>query len=152
MPDYNLTHLTPHTFEALIQALAVKYFGPKTIIFGAGPDGGREATFKGKVSYPTPENSWDGYGVIQAKFLSRSTNTTQGGQWAENQLRQELTKFVTRDLPPPEYYIFATNAMLSAVADTGAKDKVYAVFEEFKSQLPLKGCDVWDYDKAYLSG
>jgi hypothetical protein len=51
MPDYNLTGLSTRSFEQLIQALSVKLFGPGVVIFGDGPDGGREATFEGPMNY-----------------------------------------------------------------------------------------------------
>ena len=66
MPDYNLSGLSTRSFEQLIQAIAVKEIGPGIIVFGDGPDGGREATFEEKIPYPSTENCWSGYGVVQA--------------------------------------------------------------------------------------
>jgi hypothetical protein len=56
VPDYNLSGLTTQAFEQMIQALTVSVFGPNVVIFGDGPDGGREATFE-KVPYPDPINA-----------------------------------------------------------------------------------------------
>ena len=50
----NFQGFSPDTFEQFIRALALKVIGPGTTIFGNGPDGGREATFQGKVNYPHP--------------------------------------------------------------------------------------------------
>jgi hypothetical protein len=68
MRDYDLSGLSARSFEQLVQSLATKVLGIKVQVFGDGPDGGREATFDGRVPYSTGAASWDGYGVIQAKF------------------------------------------------------------------------------------
>jgi hypothetical protein len=46
----NFQGFTTDSFEQLIRALALKIVGPGVTAFGNGPDGGREATFQGKVS------------------------------------------------------------------------------------------------------
>lgn len=109
MSDYNLSGLSTRPFEQLIQALAAKMIGPNVVIFGDGPDGGREATFEGITPYPTKEQSWSGYGVVQAKFKQRSQDSQKDGEWALQQLRDELEKFIDpkRKLRKPDYYIFA---------------------------------------------
>ena len=48
MADYNLTGLSSRSFEQMIQALSCNIIGPGVVIFGDGPDGGREATFEGR--------------------------------------------------------------------------------------------------------
>lgn len=87
--DFN--GFTTDSFEQLINALSINVFGSGTSIFGNGPDGGREATFDGKVNYPNDTNaSWDGYGVIQAKFKERIENRDADFKWAKTQLSKEL--------------------------------------------------------------
>lgn len=174
MGDYDLSGLNTRSFEQLIQAITVKVFGPNIIIFGDGPDGGREATFEGTVPYPSKEQAWNGYGVIQAKFLQRPLGAPMDGAWALQQLHDELAKFnvptnVTRPKKAkvkskarankytrriPDYYIFITNAVLTPVGGQGTKDKAYAILEDFKKDTGLKDFDIWDYDKicAYLDG
>ena len=179
MTDYNLAGLNTRSFEQLIQAIAVKVFGPDIIIFGDGPDGGREATFEGVVPYPSKEHAWNGYGVVQAKFLQRPLGAPKDGEWALQQLRDEIAKFPPRPRTSqgvkakrsakkpstvrklstyvrrvPDYYVFVTNAVLTPVGDQGTKDKVKSVLEEFKREAGLKGFDIWDYDKicSYLDG
>jgi hypothetical protein len=39
MPDYNLSNLSPRSFEQLIQSLALKGLAPGVVIFADGPDG-----------------------------------------------------------------------------------------------------------------
>jgi len=151
MPDYNLFGLDSRSFEQLIQALSVNIIGSNIVIFGDGPDGGREASFNGAINYPNPNPNagWNGYGVIQAKFKQKSEGAGKDGKWALNKLKKELEKFIDekKDLKKPEYYIFATNISLSSVNKTGAKDKLNALLESYKSQLPIKGFALWDNDQ-----
>jgi len=155
MTDYNLAGLNTREFEHLVQALAVKIFGFKTIVFGDGKDGGREATFTGSANYPSENDSWNGYIVIQAKFKQRPQTPKDDGEWALKELKKELMDYADSqsNRVKPEYYILATNVILTPVQDDGTKDKVYNLFQEFKNSIPcLKDYDIWDYDKirAYL--
>ena len=149
MSDYNLSQLSSRSFEHLLQALAAKVLGPGVGIFGDGPDGGREATFHGKVPYPFVDDSWDGYGVLQAKFRQRPRNVTNDGSWAVQELKSEIKKYfdVDKNLRKPDYFIYATNVVLTPVTEQGSRDRVEAVLKDFKGRLPLKGYDIWDYDK-----
>lgn len=150
MPDYDLTGLSPRSFEQLIQAVALQEVSPKTIIFGDGTDGGREATFQGKTNYNSGDEPWDGYIVFQAKFCQRPTNDTKrDGDWAIAQLKKELEDFADpkRKRKKPDYYIFITNVVLTPVLEKGSKDRAYKVFEEYQNTVPLKEYDIWDYDK-----
>lgn len=155
MSDYNLSGLSTRSFEKLVQAIALKIIGPNVVIWGDGPDGGREATFDGPISYPSAQFNWNGYGVIQAKFRQRAKDKITDGDWALRQLRLELKKYSsTRSLRKPEYYIFATNVVLTPVNDAGWKDKALAVLQDYSRNISLKGFDIWDYDKivAFLDG
>lgn len=147
--DYDFSRLSTRSFEQLIQALALRELGSGLIIFGDGPDGGREATFEGGLSFPSSADPWDGYGVIQAKFKQRPAGTKKDTDWALNDLKGELEKFTDkkRNLRKPEYYIFATNITLSSVADKGGKDKAAKLIDKFKSSLGLKNYRIWDYDQ-----
>lgn len=149
MPDYDLSGLSSRSFEQLIQSLAIRLLGPGIVVFGDGPDGGREATFKRKVPFPTPDDGWAGYGVVQAKYRQRSGNTQQDGNWAVKQLKDEIQKYMDpgRNLSKPDYFIFATNVVLTSVSEKGSKDRVITVLEDFRKQSPLKDYVVWDYDQ-----
>jgi hypothetical protein len=146
--DYDLAGLSTRSFEQLIQSLAAAVMGPGIIVFGDGPDGAREAVYQGAVSYGT-NKTWDGYLVLQAKFLQKPTGTKADGSWLLQQLSGELPKFLDnkRRLKKPEYYIIATNVALSAVAGKGTKDKVYKLLEDYQKKIGYKGFDVWDSDK-----
>jgi hypothetical protein len=156
MADYNLEGLSTRSFEQLVQAIAAKVVGPNVVIFGDGRDGGREATFEGHIPYPSKEAGWNGYGVVQAKFKQRTQDTKADGDWALQQLRHELEDFTDpqKARRKPDYYIFATNVVLTPFPEKGSKDKVAALFDEFGERVPLKGYDVWDYDKirVFLDG
>ena len=143
--DYALSRLSHRSFEHLVQALAVKTIGPGIVVFGDGPDGGREATFERKVAYPDDLDPWDGYGVVQAKFLQRPSGTPKDGDWAVDQLKAELGKYLDSDknLRQPDYFIFATNAVLTPVNERGSKDRAVALLEEFKENSSLKGYAIW---------
>jgi len=150
MGDYSLTGLNPRDFEHLVQALAKKHIATGVTPFGDGPDGGREATYEGKMDYPSDVDPWEGYLVIQCKLRkSPTSDTTKDGKWAIDQLKGDLKKFADtkRNLRTPDYYLFVTNLKLSAVPETGSKDRARATLEDFKSQLSLKGYDIWSYDE-----
>lgn len=149
MTDYDFSRLSPRSFEQLVQSVAARVFGPGIVIFGDGPDGGREATFEHKVPYPSSSDPWDGYGVVQVKHRQRPGDTQKDGSWAVTQLKEELTKYTDpdRDLRIPDYFVYVTNVVLTPYHTKGSKDKVTEVLEKFKLQVGLKGYDIWDYDK-----
>lgn len=51
MHDYQLEELSPRSFEQLAVVLALKVIGPGLQVYGSGPDGGREATFDGRIDW-----------------------------------------------------------------------------------------------------
>ena len=149
MADYNLDGLNSRDFEQIVQAIAKKEIANGVTPFGDGPDGGREATFDGKMNYPSVTAPWDGYLVIQSKFKLHSTgNPKEDGDWLIEQLSKDLLKFsdTKRKLKRPEYYLATTNIRLSAVAGTGARDRVDAWLRAEGAKLGFKGQDVWAYD------
>ena len=150
MADYDLSRLSSRSFEHLVQALAARVLGPGIVVFGDGPDGGREATFERKVPYPSPVEGWDGYGVVQAKYRQRPGDTQQDGNWAVDQLKDEIRKYTDPEskLRKPDYFIFATNVVLTPVLGRGSKDRAADVLEEFKRQSTLKDFAIWDYDQV----
>ncbi len=156
MGDYDLSRLETRSFEQLIQALAVKLLGPKTLVFGDGPDGGREATYEGRMALPAEGENWNGYLVLQAKFRQRPEGLSKDGPWVLQMLEQELEAFAdsTKRRRKPDYYIFATNVVMSPTNLTGAKDKAAELVKKYAARVPLKGFMLWDFDqlRAYLDG
>ncbi|MEU4172958.1 hypothetical protein AB0F46_39575 [Streptomyces sp. NPDC026665] len=151
--DYDLTPLGTREFEHLTQALAKSVLGPGVSVFGDGKDGGREATFRGAVTYPHEEQSWDGYGVVQAKFRQRSKMAIKPDvEWMEGAVRTELSAWVRPESKRgelPQYLLFTTNVVLSPVPSTGGIDRVKALIrdEAARLEIPLKGFDVWHFDE-----
>src|SRR5438094_763396 len=112
-------------FEQFARALSLFVFGPGVTAFGNGPDGGREATFRGEVPFPYPPTTqWSGYGIIQAKCKEKPESTDLDQKWALKNLNEELSGFERskKRSPKPEYYVFITNVELSSAAG-GGKEK-----------------------------
>src|SRR4051794_10403071 len=90
---YDLTRLGSSRFEHLVQALALAHLGHGVQVFGAGPDGGREATFHGEVNMEG-KGKWNGYGVIQAKYKDKLTTTTADQSWFFQAVTAELDAWI----------------------------------------------------------
>lgn len=56
----DLNGLGDEQFEKLVKTLLMTIIGPGVTPFSKGKDGGREATYFGKASYPTIAENWDG--------------------------------------------------------------------------------------------
>lgn len=149
MPDYKIDGLDPRSFEHVVQAIAKKEIANGVTPFGDGPDGAREATFNGKMNYPSATDPWNGYLVVQSKFKLHPTGDPKtDGDWLIEQLNKDLAKFkdAKRNLKRPEYYLATTNIRLSAVAGTGTRDRVDALLAIEGRILGFKGSHVWGYD------
>ncbi|MGW5478534.1 NACHT domain-containing protein [Streptomyces sp. NPDC004008] len=150
--DYDLNRLGEREFEHLTQALAIKVLGPGVEAFGDGADGGREATFEGKLNFPHPDpgGPWEGYGVIQAKFRYRPRDPGNNATWLKDQLKGEFEKWLDPDSGRgrrPEYFLAVSNVVLSPYPESGGIDSVNALIKEYAPQLGLKGYRVWHYDQ-----
>ncbi|MFD6376380.1 NACHT domain-containing protein [Streptomyces albidoflavus] len=152
--DYDLTRLGTREFEHLTQALAKSVLGPGVSVFGDGKDGGREATFRGPVTYPHEGQQWDGYGVVQAKFRQRSVSATKPDvTWVKDAIRAELAGWAKKDSRRdelPDYILFATNVILSPAPSAGGIDQLKAFIRDEAQNLkiPLKGFDLWHFDEV----
>lgn len=151
MPDYDFSGLNSRSFEHMVQALSCKILGPGLVVFGDGPDGGREATFTGKTGhFPSTDTCWDGYVVVQAKFRLRPTGKThEDGQWVLKELKKELDDFLDKDMErkKPEYYIFVTNVVLSPMQEKGTKDKAASLISEYQHRIGMTDYRIWDFDQ-----
>lgn len=141
--DYRLDGLSARTFEHLVRSLSLEAISSTSTPFGDGPDGGREAIFDGLTDYGPDSARWNGYGVIQAKFLQRTQDTRRDGLWLLRELKKEISKFTrkSRPLRAPKYYIIATNVVLSPTEGTGIKDKVLEQLRSFQEQCKLANFD-----------
>jgi len=136
--DYNFLTLNTRDFEHLVQSLTQKILGENSIVFGDGPDGARELTFRGKASFPSTTESWDGYWIIQAKFKSRKFDTKDDFVWVKRNFISEMGKFQDkkRKIELPNNYLFFTNTRLSPVQSTGGRDKIEKLKEKYTHLIP----------------
>lgn len=153
MPDFNFSGLGTRGFEHLVQALSLAELGNSVTVFGDGPDGGREATFEGSTRFRGlgADENWNGYGVVQAKYRQRLTTTSVDAQWALDQLATEIKGYskLKSKRRPPEYYIFATNVVLTPGQDAGSKDKARKMLADWSAQpTGPRGYAIWDYDQV----
>lgn len=151
LTDYRLDNLHPRLFEHIVQELAIGAVCSTLAPFGDGPDGGREAIFEGQTHYGPEHHHWNGYGVIQAKYHVRPQTPVRDAAWVRSELKKELREYTRKGSQRklPEYYIFATNVVLSPGQGAG-KDSVTAILRAFAEKNGLKGWDLWDYDKLRL--
>ena len=148
MADYPISKLSHSRFEKVIQSLAKCEIASGVTPFTDGPDGGREASFEGKMDYPSGNSPWDGYLVIQCKCCENPQDDPgKDGKWALKQLRKELAIYSSGKRRWPEYYLFVINVRLSGVANKGSKDIVRDELNKFATQNSLKGWDVWSCDE-----
>lgn len=127
--------------------------GPGIIVFGSGPDGAREATFEGSVPFPSLDDRWDGYIVVQAKCREALKGDARDAAWLVTQLKNEFEKFLKKkSLRRPDYYIIASNVTLSPEPKNGGRAKVERLLAQYKKKLRFRGAFVWAADdlKAYL--
>ena len=148
--DHNLNGLTSRDFEHLSEAMAQAVLGPGVSAFGDGKDGGREATFEGRVPYSNELQPWEGYGVVQAKFRQRPDQPPVPVSWFKDQVRDELEAWLAPKSKRgrlPQYVIFTTNVVLSAVPESGGIAQVDGLIATYADRLQLKGWAVWHYDQ-----
>lgn len=128
--DYPLEELGPRAFEQLTVALAQEILGAGLEAFGAGKDGGREATYDGPINWSATtafgHDSWDGYTVVQAKQRQvNDSDPANNATWLRRQIADELEQWTREDSKRqrfPEYLIFVTNVRLSSAPRNGGID------------------------------
>jgi hypothetical protein len=147
--DYDIDSLGSRNFEHLTQSLAVKVIGPRVGVFGDGPDGGREAMWTGDAVSLGAAANWNGYGVLQAKFMTDTKGVGANLTWLKATLKEELAEWArpeSRRTVKPDFILFATNVKLSSVPGSG-KDaiKTYVDEEIKRLNLPIRDFRVWNY-------
>lgn len=136
--NYTLNNLGTNNFEHLVQALSKKIIGEGVKIYGAGPDGQRECTFEGKASYPSKEEGWEGYWVVQAKFKDPSTKK-EDFLWLKQCFEEEMKNFAKKKVAGkkiPNNYLFFTNVVLTPVEEQGIKDKMDKLAQGYQKLIP----------------
>jgi hypothetical protein len=149
MPDFDFEYLDDKNFERMAAGLCTEHVARGLRIFGSGTDGGREATFEGKTHYPSLAEPWEGYIVVQCKQKQSRATPKEEADWAIGQLNMEMKKYETakKKRRVPDYFLFITNAHLSAQLETGGKDRFTERLQYWVKRLKMKGADVWDRDK-----
>lgn len=144
-PDYPLEAIGSDTFEQLAVTLGLQVFGDQVQIFGAGPDGGREATLEGKITWSETEvpsdEVWNGYTVIQAKHCQTQGSPQQNHSWLRQQIKKELDAWVAPDSKrgaTPDYLLFITNVRLSSTPEDGGIDRINSYLRE-RLHEPITG-------------
>lgn len=135
--DYPLEAIGSETFEQLAVALSLQVFGDQVQVFGAGPDGGREATLDGTINWSRtddPSNEiWKGYTVIQAKHRQSQGTPQQNYTWLRQQIKKELDAWIASDSKRgriPNYLLFVTNVQLSSTPGSGGIDSINAYLKQ----------------------
>jgi hypothetical protein len=150
MPEYNFENLDAKLFEHMAVALGQVHIARGLRPFGPGADGGREATFEGRMDYPSSAAPWDGYLVVQCKRKeTRGLTPKEEADWAIMELDAEMAKYETAKVPRriPEYFLFVTNSELSAKPVEGGKDRFVARLAFWTGKLGMREADVWDREK-----
>ncbi len=147
LTDYQIDSLSQQLFEKMVQALAAREINSTVTPFAYGPDGGREATFEGVADYGPEDSPWNGSGLMMAKYRTRTQGPMQDAQWACVELEKALRLYLrqTSSLRMPQYFIFATNVVLSSSLG-GGKDQVLKILHGFAGDRRVE-FDIWDYDK-----
>lgn len=157
--EFAFENLSDRAFEQLTSALTMAVFGAGVEAFGPGPDGGRDATFRGSVDwsrFDMGSDRWNGYVVIQAKQRSVNSNAPADNlAWLSGQVRSELTAWAKRHAEgrtTPDYLLFVTNVRLSSVAGSGGIDRIDRIIadrlvdEDLKTS-GIRGWKIWHRDQ-----
>jgi len=138
MPSYNLNALGSYEFERLCQSLLKAVIGAGTITFGAGPDGGREATYEGRAPYPSPANQWTGRWIFQAKYHDLELlGVDKARRQIVADLASELDKIVNKYKRKCDNYILVTNVPLTSAPETGTHDRLSReVVSKYHDRIP----------------
>lgn len=131
MHDYALEELGPRAFEQLSVALTRTVAGPGLRVYCAGPDGGREATYDGRISWSKHDDgpAWDGYTVVQAKQCEHPSpdNPAADLKWLKREVQLELDRWMDPDSRRSRFSThlwFITNVRLSAGNPGGGVDLI----------------------------
>lgn len=137
MHDYQLEELSPRSFEQLAVALARKVIGAGLQVYGSGPDGGREATFDGRIDWAARGEgpAWVGYTVIQAKHGEHPSDVDpqRNLAWLKLHLRNEIDAWMkpeSRRSRFPNNLLIVTNVRLSSGDPIGGIDQVGRLVDE----------------------
>lgn len=167
MSDYDLSRLGSRAFEQMVTALSRTEIGSGVQVFGDGPDGGREATFEGRINWSATAaggdhatDGWDGFTVFQAKYqVKRGRSPRDDAVWLQREITKEINSWVAaaseqKRARLPEYLIFVTNVDLSAMPQSGGIDRLESVLRKqltdqatLRSGLHVRDFRIWHADQ-----
>ncbi|KUH70843.1 hypothetical protein AU184_25950 [Mycolicibacterium novocastrense] len=130
--DFAYEQLSPRAFEQLAVAIAESVIGAGLEVYGPGPDGGREATWSGKINWslhdPDDHESWQGYTVIQVKQCQNPTQDPERDlAWLVSEMNKELKKWIDPESKRsrfPENLLLITNVRLTPADPGGTMQKL----------------------------
>ncbi|OBI65122.1 hypothetical protein A5667_27430 [Mycolicibacterium fortuitum] len=101
-------------------------------VYGPGPDGGREATWSGKIDWgrsdPGDSETWQGYTVVQVKQCQYPTQDPDRDlAWLVSELNKEFKAWMDPDSKRtqfPEYLLVVTNIKLTPADPGGTMQKL----------------------------
>ncbi|MEO3947681.1 hypothetical protein [Gorillibacterium sp. CAU 1737] len=132
MSKYDLNKLGHIEFERMCQSLIQQFIGNGTEVYGAGKDGAREATFKGKANFPSPEEQWDGLWIFQVKYHDISLiGVSKARSKIIEEVDSELKKVTEKYKHECDNFVLLTNVPLSPAFQNGTKDII-------KNQIVIK--------------
>ncbi|EMG9222593.1 hypothetical protein V5353_003694 [Enterobacter hormaechei] len=138
--SYDLTQLDSHSFEHLVNFLALKVLGNGVTGFATGADGGRDGYLQGRAPYPTEKEAWEGIWFLQSKFhkphLSKDPQ-----KWLINEVKKEIEHFQNGNrIQRPNIWIIASNIEPSGVPETGAYDRIKKMVSKLDPNISI---DIW---------
>jgi hypothetical protein len=148
--------MQPFVFESMAQALLEQTYrvGGNLIQFGAGKDGGREATWSQPTIHPDysrPINQQEDVvkeWVFQVKYHDMDQRGWSIARDAViDELDKELDKIINKHKVPCHAYVMITNVPFTGVRNVGTRDKVTAIASKWKKNIP----EIYVWDAADLS-
>lgn len=128
--SYDLTQLDAHSFEHMVNSLALSVLGKGVTGLAQGADGGRDGLLMGEAPYPTAVDRWNGTWYIQSKF-HKPHLSKDAQKWLIAEVKKELAEFETSSLRVmPDIWIIATNIEPSGTPRTGAFDAIKEAVED----------------------
>lgn len=146
MARYDLLRLGAHEFEQVVQALLKAEIGADVVIFGDGPDGGRDATYSGPGRLSVNGDIVTGEWVFQCKYHDfERLGAEPARKQVVAELHSELEKITVKYRIPCDFYILVTNVPFTGAHKTGLIDRVRNdIVPKYKRAITQ--IRVWSYD------
>lgn len=147
---YPYEDLDDSQFERLVVQVMRKLFGAGVESFAAGPDGGRDARFRGTAAlFPSTSSPWSGSIIGQAKHTNAVNAHVSDPDFSGdgkssiilNEIPRIKTLIAAKDL---DYYIIFTNRRVGARAGTDLCERVCDSTGLDKDRVFLAGVEYLD--------